>query len=104
MAAGDAAYSVGIGPDGTWTFYEYGTAVGKGAVAASDSYRLAVEAKGATITAYVLSPPGVLVGHRAEGRGRSARQQAPSSCQGPQGTALGVSFCVHHLAFQLCCP
>ncbi|MBC2900602.1 GH59 galactosidase [Streptomyces cupreus] len=53
MAATDAAYSVGIGPDGAWTLYDYGTAVAHGTVAASDGYRLAVEAKGATITAYV---------------------------------------------------
>lgn len=53
MAATDAAYSIGIGPSGTWTFYEYGTAIRTGTVAASGSYRLAVEARGANITAYV---------------------------------------------------
>nr|WSZ13078.1 GH59 galactosidase [Streptomyces canus] len=53
MAATDAAYSVGIGPSGSWTFYRYGTALRTGTVAASDGYRLAVEAKGATVTAYV---------------------------------------------------
>jgi glycosyl hydrolase family 59 (putative galactocerebrosidase) len=53
MAATDAAYSVGIGPSGSWTLYRYGTVLRTGTVAASDSYRLAVEAKGATVTAYV---------------------------------------------------
>ncbi len=33
---------------------------------------------------------------------RARRQQAPSSCQGPQSEAAGASFWVHHLAFQLC--
>jgi hypothetical protein len=53
MAIGDAAYNVRIGPNGAWTFYEYGTAVKSGTVAASDSYRLAIEAKGATVTASI---------------------------------------------------
>ncbi|MGR3934186.1 GH59 galactosidase [Streptomyces sp. BRA346] len=53
MAISDAAYNVRIGPTGAWTFYEYGTAVASGTVAASDSYRLAIEAKGATITTYI---------------------------------------------------
>jgi hypothetical protein len=53
MAATDAAYSVGIGPAGNWTFYRYGTVVRTGTVAASEGYRLAVEARGATVTAYV---------------------------------------------------
>ena len=53
MAISDAAYNVRIGPTGVWTFYEYGTAVASGTVAASDSYRLAIEAKGATITTYI---------------------------------------------------
>ncbi|MDH6485404.1 GH59 galactosidase [Streptomyces sp. SAI-127] len=53
MAATDAAYSVGIGPNGSWTFSRYGTALRTGTVAAADDYRLAVEAKGATVTAYV---------------------------------------------------
>ncbi|RNG23541.1 GH59 galactosidase [Streptomyces botrytidirepellens] len=53
MAISDAAYNVRIGPAGAWTFYEYGTAVASGTVAASDSYRLAIEAKGATITTYI---------------------------------------------------
>ncbi|MGO4747350.1 GH59 galactosidase [Streptomyces sp. 2MCAF27] len=53
MAAGDAAYNVRIAPNGTWTFYEYGTEVKKGTVAPSDSYRLAIEAKGARITTFI---------------------------------------------------
>ncbi|WP_405652865.1 GH59 galactosidase [Streptomyces sp. NBC_00019] len=53
MAISDAAYNVRIAPTGTWTFYEYGTAVQSGTVAASDGYHLAIEAKGATITAYI---------------------------------------------------
>ncbi|MFF0091973.1 GH59 galactosidase [Streptomyces canus] len=53
MAATDAAYGVGIGPNGSWTFSRYGTALRTGTVAAADGYRLAVEAKGATVTAYV---------------------------------------------------
>ncbi|MGK5695311.1 GH59 galactosidase [Streptomyces sp. URMC 128] len=53
MAISDAAYNVRIGPTGAWTFYEYGTAVASGTVAASDGYRLAIEAKGATITTYI---------------------------------------------------
>ncbi|MEU9326628.1 GH59 galactosidase [Streptomyces canus] len=53
MAATDAAYSVGIGPSGSWTFSRYGTALRTGTVAAADGYRLAVEARGATVTAYV---------------------------------------------------
>ncbi|MFB6756440.1 GH59 galactosidase [Streptomyces sp. NPDC056353] len=53
MAASDAAYNIRVGPDGTWTFYEYGTVIAKGTVAAADRYRLAIEAKGASITAYV---------------------------------------------------
>ncbi|MEU0205989.1 GH59 galactosidase [Streptomyces canus] len=53
MAATDAAYSVGIGPSGSWTLYRYGMALRTGTVAAADGYRLAVEARGATVTAYV---------------------------------------------------
>ncbi|GAB2954078.1 ricin-type beta-trefoil lectin domain protein [Streptomyces pseudoechinosporeus] len=53
MAISDAAYNVRIRPDGAWTFYEYGTAIRTGTVAASDTYRLAIEAKGATITTFV---------------------------------------------------
>ncbi|KOU62366.1 GH59 galactosidase [Streptomyces sp. MMG1533] len=53
MAISDAAYNVRIAPTGAWTFYEYGKAVTSGTVAASDSYRLAVEAKGSTITTYI---------------------------------------------------
>ncbi|MGP4050273.1 GH59 galactosidase [Streptomyces sp. 2A115] len=53
MSATDAAYSIGIGRAGTWTFYEYGTAIRTGTVTAADGYRLAVEAKGATVTAYI---------------------------------------------------
>lgn len=53
MAISDAAYNVRIGPNGAWTFYEYGRAVSSGTVAASDGYRLAIEAKGATITTYI---------------------------------------------------
>ncbi|WP_234358682.1 GH59 galactosidase [Streptomyces sp. NRRL B-24085] len=53
MAATDAAYSVGIGPDGGWTLSRYGTVLRTGTVAASDGYRLAVEARGANVTAYV---------------------------------------------------
>ncbi|WP_063733526.1 GH59 galactosidase [Streptomyces sp. RTd22] len=53
MAISDAAYNVRIKPTGAWTFYEYGTAVASGTVVASDSYRLAIEAKGATITTYI---------------------------------------------------
>ncbi|MDX3225275.1 GH59 galactosidase [Streptomyces sp. ME19-01-6] len=53
MAISDAAYNVRIRPNGTWTFYEYGTAIKTGTVTASDTYRLAIEAKGATITASI---------------------------------------------------
>ncbi|MFE7897250.1 GH59 galactosidase [Streptomyces sp. NPDC057424] len=53
MAVSDAAYNVRIAPTGAWTFYEYGTAVTSGTVPASDGYRLAIEAKGATITTYI---------------------------------------------------
>ncbi|WP_329124375.1 GH59 galactosidase [Streptomyces sp. NBC_01465] len=53
MAISDAAYSLRIGPDGAWTFYEYGTALQQGTVAAAGGYRLAVEAKGAQVTAFV---------------------------------------------------
>ncbi|MBV7696231.1 GH59 galactosidase [Streptomyces sp. TRM70350] len=53
MAISDAAYNVRIGPTGAWTFYEYGRAVTSGTVAASDGYRLAIEAKGATVTTYI---------------------------------------------------
>ncbi|KMS69919.1 GH59 galactosidase [Streptomyces viridochromogenes] len=53
MAISDAAYNVRIAPTGAWTFYEYGRAVESGTVAASDGYRLAIEAKGATITTYI---------------------------------------------------
>ncbi|MFI6875383.1 GH59 galactosidase [Streptomyces sp. NPDC050400] len=53
MAISDAAYNLRIGADGTWTFYEYGTVIGQGEVAAADRYRLAVEAKGARVTAFV---------------------------------------------------
>ncbi|MEV0170628.1 GH59 galactosidase [Streptomyces sp. NPDC050803] len=53
MAVSDAAYHVRIAPDGAWAFYEYGTVIQQGTVAASDHYRLAVEAKGATVTAFV---------------------------------------------------
>ncbi|WP_230396389.1 family 16 glycoside hydrolase [Streptomyces blattellae] len=57
MAISDAAYNVRIGPNGAWTLYEYGTAVRTGTVAASDTYRLAIEAKGATITTYIDGKP-----------------------------------------------
>ncbi|WP_030622951.1 GH59 galactosidase [Streptomyces sclerotialus] len=57
MATSDAAYSVRIAPNGSWTFSEYGKAIRTGQVAASDSYRLAIEAKGATITAYIDGKP-----------------------------------------------
>ncbi|KJK35665.1 GH59 galactosidase [Streptomyces variegatus] len=53
MAISDAAYNVRIAPTGAWTFYEYGTAIKSGTVPASDAYRLAIEAKGATITTYI---------------------------------------------------
>lgn len=53
MAISDAAYNVRIGPDGAWTFYEYGTPVSSGTVAPAGTYRLAIEAKGATITTYI---------------------------------------------------
>ncbi|MEV6699502.1 GH59 galactosidase [Streptomyces sp. NPDC051453] len=53
MAISDAAYNLRIGPDGAWTFYEYGTVVKQGTVAAADGYRLAVEAKGAQVTAFL---------------------------------------------------
>ncbi|MFE7761880.1 GH59 galactosidase [Streptomyces sp. NPDC057438] len=53
MAISDAAYNVRIAPTGAWTFYEYGRAVTSGTVPASDDYRLAIEAKGATITTYI---------------------------------------------------
>ncbi|MBO1330958.1 GH59 galactosidase [Streptomyces sp. VRA16 Mangrove soil] len=53
MAISDAAYNLRIGSDGAWTFYEYGTVLAQGTVAAADHYRLAVEAKGATVTASV---------------------------------------------------
>ncbi|MGQ4332685.1 GH59 galactosidase [Streptomyces hayashii] len=53
MGIGDAPYNVRIGPSGVWTFYEYGTALGTGKVAPSGGYRLAIEAKGAEVTALV---------------------------------------------------
>ncbi|MEV5608601.1 GH59 galactosidase [Streptomyces sp. NPDC052225] len=53
MAISDAAYNLRIGADGAWTFHEYGTVVAQGKVAAADGYRLAVEAKGARVTAFV---------------------------------------------------
>ncbi|MET8403350.1 GH59 galactosidase [Streptomyces sp900116325] len=53
MAISDAAYNLRIGPDGVWTFYEYGTARAQGKVAAADGYSLGVEAKGAKVTALV---------------------------------------------------
>jgi hypothetical protein len=53
MAISDAAYNLRIGPNGAWTFHEHGTALRTGTVAASGTYRLAIEAKGATITAFV---------------------------------------------------
>ncbi|WP_282701781.1 GH59 galactosidase [Streptomyces sp. CC219B] len=53
MAVSDAAYHVRIAPNGTWAFHRYGTLLQQGTVAPSDRYRLAVEAKGATITAFV---------------------------------------------------
>ncbi|MFI0088267.1 GH59 galactosidase [Streptomyces bobili] len=53
MAISDAAYNLRIGPDGAWTFHEYGTAIAQGTVAAADGYHLAVEAKGAKVTAFV---------------------------------------------------
>ncbi|MFF4490620.1 hypothetical protein ACFY0F_29820 [Streptomyces sp. NPDC001544] len=53
MAISDAAYNVRIGPDGAWTFYEYGTPMSSGTVAPAGTYRLAAEAKGATITTYI---------------------------------------------------
>ncbi|AYC37075.1 GH59 galactosidase [Streptomyces griseorubiginosus] len=53
MAATDAAYGVGIGPAGNWTFYRYGTAIRTGTVAPADGYRLAVEARGARVTVSV---------------------------------------------------
>ncbi|MFG3140258.1 GH59 galactosidase [Streptomyces sp. NPDC048211] len=57
MAISDAAYNLRIGPDGAWTFYEYGTARAQGRVAAADRYHLAVEAKGARVTAFVDGEP-----------------------------------------------
>lgn len=53
MAISDAAYNLRIGSDGAWTFYEYGTVRASGRTAAADGYRLAVEAKGARVTAFV---------------------------------------------------
>jgi Glycosyl hydrolase family 59 len=57
MAVSDAAYNIRVRPDGTWTFYEYGKAINEGTVAASGTYRLAIEAKGATITASIDGEP-----------------------------------------------
>lgn len=53
MGAGDAAYSIRITKAGAWTLARHDTTVASGSVAAADGYGLAIEAKGAQITAWV---------------------------------------------------
>ncbi|WP_433796517.1 fibronectin type III domain-containing protein [Actinoplanes sp. CA-252034] len=53
MTADSAAYQIRINRAGAWTFAKRGTTIATGTRAAAGGYRLAVEAKGATITAFV---------------------------------------------------
>jgi chitodextrinase len=53
MAADSAAYQIRVTKAGTWTFLRHGTVIATGTRAAADGYRLAVEAKGATVTGFV---------------------------------------------------
>ncbi|GIE30384.1 hypothetical protein Ait01nite_034290 [Actinoplanes italicus] len=53
MAADSAAYQIRITKAGAWTFSKHGTTIATGTRTAADGYTLAVEAAGATITAFV---------------------------------------------------
>ncbi|PWK48250.1 carbohydrate binding protein [Actinoplanes xinjiangensis] len=53
MTADSAAYLIRINRAGTWTFSRHGTTVATGTRPPADGYHLAVEAKGATVTAFV---------------------------------------------------
>jgi len=53
MGINDPAYNIRINRSGAWTFLKHGTAVASGTRTAANAYTLAVEAKGATITAFV---------------------------------------------------
>ncbi|MFC4070184.1 carbohydrate-binding protein [Actinoplanes subglobosus] len=53
MTADSAAYLLRINRAGTWTLSRHGTTVATGTRAAADGYTLAIEAKGATVTAFV---------------------------------------------------
>ncbi|GLY04207.1 carbohydrate-binding protein [Actinoplanes sp. NBRC 101535] len=53
MTADSAAYRIRIDRSGTWTFFKRGTTIATGTRPAAGAYRLAVEAKGATVTAFV---------------------------------------------------
>jgi len=57
MGVNDPAYNLRINRSGSWTFAKHGTTVASGTRAAAGSYTLAVEAKGATITAFVNGAP-----------------------------------------------
>ncbi|MEU8660521.1 fibronectin type III domain-containing protein, partial [Actinoplanes philippinensis] len=53
MTADSAAYQLRITRAGAWTFARHGTTIATGARPAAGGYTLAVEAKGATVTAFV---------------------------------------------------
>jgi hypothetical protein len=53
MGVNDSAYNIRINRAGSWTFYRHGTVLASGTRTAANAYTLAVEAKGATITAFV---------------------------------------------------
>jgi chitodextrinase len=53
MAADSAAYQIRVSKAGAWTFSRHGTTIATGTRTAADGYHLAVEAKGATITAFI---------------------------------------------------
>jgi chitodextrinase len=53
MSADSAAYQLRVSKAGAWTFSRHGTTIATGTRTAADGYTLAVEAKGATITASV---------------------------------------------------
>jgi chitodextrinase len=53
MTADSAAYLLRINRAGAWTFTKHGATIATGARAAAGGYHLAVEAKGASVTAFV---------------------------------------------------
>tara|TARA_R110002051_G_scaffold80954_3_gene144994 strand:- start:7098 stop:11333 length:4236 start_codon:yes stop_codon:yes gene_type:complete len=53
MGIGDAAYNLRVSKDGSWGFYRHDTVLQQGSVSAAESYTLAVEGKGADITAFI---------------------------------------------------